>query len=82
MINRLLTNMVRQKAQTKRTTMKVPITFRDSVRTAAKSAGVDATVYLENCTVIRTEADAPAGPEHEDYLKNYIETKFERGTKA
>ena len=74
--------MARKKAQTERTTMKVPKTFRDSVQAAAKSAGVDATVYLEKCTVIRTETDAPAGPEHEDSLKNYLETKFERGSRV
>ena len=48
--------MARQKAEIPRTTMKVPKTFRDSVREAAKSAGMDATVFLERCTVVRKDA--------------------------
>ena len=47
--------MARQKAEIPRTTMKVPKTFSDSVKEAAKDAGMDATVFLETCTVVRKE---------------------------
>jgi len=39
--------MARHKARIKRTTMKVPVPFRDYVRNRAKEAGVHSTVYLE-----------------------------------
>jgi len=44
--------MARQKAKVPRTMMKVPVTFRDLVKKEAKTAGVDATVYLEGKKVI------------------------------
>jgi hypothetical protein len=49
--------MANHKARVPRTMMKVPVSFRDSVMTKAHAAGMDATVYLEKCEVVRNDTE-------------------------
>jgi hypothetical protein len=47
--------MTMKKANEERCQMKVPRSFRDKVMKAARKAGMDATVYLEEATVMRID---------------------------
>lgn len=45
--------MANKRANEPRVFMRAPVSFRDRVMKIAHAAGMDATVYLEKCEVIR-----------------------------